>query len=121
MRLLADENLKRAYVEALRARGHDVAWVREGARGAADEAVLARASAEGRTLVTFDRDFGALAFQAGQAAHAGVVLFRLDPLLDLTGYVVAVVESRPGPDGWAGLFASVSERGIRVRPLRPPP
>lgn len=63
MKFLADENFPRPAVEALRNAGFDVAWISEGQSGAADEQVLARAAAEGRTLLTFDKDFGELAFR----------------------------------------------------------
>jgi hypothetical protein len=43
MRILANENFPLDAVEALRANGHDVAWIREDARGSLDEQVLARA------------------------------------------------------------------------------
>ena len=42
--------------------------------------MLARARAEGRVLVTFDRDFGALAFRHGVPAPAGIVLLRFVPV-----------------------------------------
>lgn len=42
MRFLANENMPRDVVEALRANGHDVAWVREDAPGSPDRGVLAR-------------------------------------------------------------------------------
>jgi len=43
---------------------------------AADSDVLARASSEGRILVTNDKDFGELAFRVGQV-HQGVLLLDL--------------------------------------------
>lgn len=58
MRLLANENFPLDAVEALRADGHDVAWIHEDARGSSDEQALARAQQERRILVTFDKDFG---------------------------------------------------------------
>jgi hypothetical protein len=41
MRLLANENFPGDAVDALRARGHDVAWVRTDAPGSSDRQVLA--------------------------------------------------------------------------------
>ena len=61
MRILANENFPGTAVRALQGRGHDVAWVRFDAAGSSDIEVLARAQAEGRILVTFDKDFGELA------------------------------------------------------------
>src|SRR5882672_9255904 len=77
MRLLADENFPRTVLIALRKRGYDVASVWEEARGSEDESVLARAQREQRILVTFDKDFGELAFRRGLPAECGIVLFRI--------------------------------------------
>ncbi|MBI2392261.1 MAG: DUF5615 family PIN-like protein [Deltaproteobacteria bacterium] len=60
MRLLANENFPRQAVEALRAAGHDVAWVVEGTPSVEDRSVLQQAVAEERVLVTLDKDFGEL-------------------------------------------------------------
>lgn len=80
MRLLADENIPLASIQALRAAGHDVRAASETMARPLDREVLARAGAEGRVLVTFDRDFGALAFKRGVSAPAGIVLLRFVPV-----------------------------------------
>ncbi len=68
MRFLANENVASATVDALRAGGADVVWVKESMRGASDEEILERGRREERVLVTFDKDFGELAFRAGLPA-----------------------------------------------------
>jgi predicted nuclease of predicted toxin-antitoxin system len=116
MRLLADENFPRAVIAALRGDGHDVASIWEQARGAPDDAVLRLAQHEQRIVVTFDKDFGELAFRRGLPAACGIVLFRIgaqSPAM-LAHRVVNVLHSRTD---WAGQFASVDEEHIRVRPL----
>jgi predicted nuclease of predicted toxin-antitoxin system len=80
MRLCANENLPGDCVAALRQRGHNVLWIRESARGSTDDAVLSRAQAEARLLITFDKDFGELVFRRGKAASRGIVLFRRQKL-----------------------------------------
>ena len=75
MRILAHENLPEDTVTALRRAGHDVVWIRTDVPGSSDEEVLRRAQLENRLPVTFDKDFGELAFRAGLPAAAGVVLF----------------------------------------------
>ena len=50
MRLLADESVDRPVVARLRADGHAAAWIVEDATGSADDAVLARAYAEGKII-----------------------------------------------------------------------
>lgn len=77
MRLLADENFPGDAVAALRAAGHDVAWVAEIARSIPDTEVLRLAREQERVLLTSDKDFGDLAFRVGLLHEAGIVLFRL--------------------------------------------
>jgi predicted nuclease of predicted toxin-antitoxin system len=116
MRILANENFPGDAVSALRERGHDVAWVRSDAPGSSDVEVLEHAQAEGRILVTLDKDFGELAFRSGLPASSGVVLFRIS--VPSPSYVarvaVAALESRTD---WAGNFAVVEDDRIRITPL----
>ena len=77
MRFLADENVPRAAVDALRAAGHDLAWIRTDAPGARDEEVLERSRSEARVLLTQDKDFGELVLRRGRDASQGVILLRL--------------------------------------------
>ena len=116
MRILANENFPGDAVEALRAQGHDVAWVRSDAPGSSDPQVLARAQAEGRILVTFDKDFGELAFRSGLPAPSGIVLFRISTPSSqhVARLAVAALESRTD---WAGHFAVVEDDRIRHTPL----
>jgi predicted nuclease of predicted toxin-antitoxin system len=77
MRFLADENFPGGAVTALLARGHDIIWIRTAAPESGDEDVLAWATREDRVLLTFDKDFGELAWRIGLPASSGVILFRL--------------------------------------------
>ena len=116
MRFLANENFPGPVVQALRALGEEVAWVAEDMRAASDEAVLARAQAEGRVLVTFDKDFGELAFRSGLPASSGVVLFRLggsSPGEDNARALAVLLERRD----WPGNFTVVHDDRIRMREL----
>ena len=116
MRLLADENCPLDIVEALRQRGHDVVWIRSDAPGSKDPAILLRAQQEQRTILTFDKDFGELAFRSRQQARAGVILCRLHglPPARLTKVVVAAIEQRAS---WEGLFGVIHEQRLRITPL----
>ena len=62
MRLLADENIPLTSIIVLRNAGHDVEAISQLSPGITDEAVMRHAVEQSRTLLTFDRDFGALAF-----------------------------------------------------------
>lgn len=77
MQFLANENFPLDAVEAVRKIGHDVIWIRTDAPGSKDPDILQRAVSEQRILLTFDKDFGELAFHFGLRATCGIVLFRL--------------------------------------------
>jgi predicted nuclease of predicted toxin-antitoxin system len=116
MRLLANENFPALAVVALRRAGHDVAWVHEDAPGSPDDRVLARGQDENRILLTFDKDFGELAFRRGADASAGVVLFRVtlsSPEQAAAIAVLALATDRT----WTGHFAVVEDDRVRLRPL----
>jgi predicted nuclease of predicted toxin-antitoxin system len=59
-------------VEELRAGGHDVLYVPEMGPDPGDAAILRRAAAEQRILITLDTDFGELAVVHRQR-HAGII------------------------------------------------
>jgi predicted nuclease of predicted toxin-antitoxin system len=113
---LANENFPLDAVEVLRVAGHDVAWIRTDSPGITDPQVLARAVAEERILLTFDKDFGELAFHAGLPATCGIVLFRLPASSagQLAAQVAVAIASRTD---WAGHFSVVEPTRIRMRPL----
>lgn len=119
MRISANENFPGAAVHALRLAGHDVFWVRTDMGGASDEQVLAHAVAECRLLLTFDKDFGELAFRVGLPATCGIILFRIptDSPEAVAAQVVTAVQSR---SDWSALFAVVEQDRIRLRPLPAP-
>lgn len=116
MRLLTDENIPGDAVVALRLAGHDVAWVRLDAPGSVDRDVLARAQAESRILLTFDKDFGELAWRERLPAACGIVLFRLPmpPPADVGRVITEIVNGR---SDWAGHFSVVEAERIRMRSL----
>ena len=116
MRLCANENLPEDCVLRLRQDGHDVLWIRETAPGIPDADVLARAHAENRLLITFDKDFGELVFKLGAKASIGIVLFRIPQpsAAVVAARVAAILASR---DDWDGHFSVVEESAVRMRPL----
>mgnify|MGYP003618797082 FL=1 len=116
MRILANENFPGDAVEALRRSGHDVLWIRTVAPGSSDPVVLAQAQADSRILITFDKDFGELAFRSRLPASSGIVLFRISaPSAQHVAEVVAnVLNSRAD---WAAHFSVVDDRRIRMTRL----
>ncbi|OIO93802.1 MAG: hypothetical protein AUK03_07660 [Anaerolineae bacterium CG2_30_64_16] len=119
MRILANENFPEEAVTALRKRKHDVAWIRTEAPGSSDQEVFNRACMETRLIVTFDKDFGELAFRSKLPAVCGIVLFRISApsAVHVARIAVAVLESR---SDWAGNFAVVEDHRIRMRSLPTP-
>ncbi len=120
MRFPANENFPGDAVDALRSGGNDVAWARTDAPGASDQEILARAQREGRVLVTFDKDFGELAWRASLPAAAGIVLFRIPmPAPGRVGEALAaILTSR---EDWVGNFSVIEPGRVRIRPLPPRP
>jgi len=116
MRLFADENVARAIVAWLRDLGHDVLYAPEIQPGAADSEWLRRAEAEGRILLTMDKDFGDLAFRDRLTSY-GIVLLRLGdmPLADRLARLErawASVEAHS-----IGKFVVITPNKIRLRDL----
>jgi predicted nuclease of predicted toxin-antitoxin system len=113
-RLFADENIPARAIEALRDAGCDVLSVRAHAPESADDEVPRISVAQGRILLTFDRDFGELIFGQSHAAPPSVFYFRTLP-----------VDSREVSDMVLSLLADgesindsmviVSRQGIRRR------
>jgi predicted nuclease of predicted toxin-antitoxin system len=116
MKLLANENFPGDAVEALRAAGHDVLWVRTAFPGASDPHVLERAIVEQRILLTFDKDFGELAFRSDLPATSGIILFRMRLIspAHISRAAVAAIGSRTD---WAGHFSVVEEGRVRMTAL----
>ena len=115
-RLKVDENLPREIAELLNAHGCDaVTLLDQGWNGMADDDLWERIQAEGRWLVTADKEFADLRrFPPG--THAGVVLLRsdeegLDDYLRLAGAAVERFEL----DEIAGAVVVVTKRGVRIR------
>ena len=116
MKLLADESLPRSAIRVLREQGFDITSVAEHNAGSTDYDVLVQCTREKRTLLTLDKDFGALVFQQGLPAECGVILFRIDAESpsEFSEIVLAALQSR---DDWSGFFTVVSRDRIKMRPL----
>ena len=120
MRLFADENFPLPTVSELRRAGHDVAWARTDFPGAADTALLDIAEADGRLLLTLDKDFWQIAIQRRRPLQqSGVILFRIHPAVpeNITPLVLRTMAS--GQE-WVGHASVVSaDRVLMVRLARP--
>jgi predicted nuclease of predicted toxin-antitoxin system len=118
VRILANENFPGEAVTALQERGHDVVWVRTDAPASSDHTILERAQVENRVVITFDKDFGEMAFRWGLPASSGIILLRIPTSSParVASTAVAVLETRTD---WVGQFAVVEEDRIRMT-LMPP-
>ena len=116
MRLCADENFPALAVNLLQKQGHNIVSVAQLGRKIDDTKILALAQEEQLILLTFDKDFGELAFHRGLPASAGIILFRVEftTPLDLAERLVRIVESR---NDWSGFFSVVTDKVVRQRKL----
>ena len=96
---LADQNFEDAVVAELIALGHDVVTARAvGLDTVSDPDLLAAASADGRIVLTHDRDF--LTLHRSGVAHAGIVWASIDPnSAALAGRIHAAVSGLPSLAG----------------------
>jgi predicted nuclease of predicted toxin-antitoxin system len=112
-KFLANENVPGEVVLAARQAGYDLGWICELSPGADDDAVLALSLAENRVLVTFDKDFGEMAFRRGKSATCGIILLR--PRLRepeyLARFTVAVLAQQVD---WQCYFCVAQEGKLRV-------
>jgi hypothetical protein len=70
-------------------------------------------------LLTFDKDFGELAWRSGLPASCDIVLFRL-PALGPAGVGKVIADVLTSRDDWPGHFSVVEPGRIRVRAVPPP-
>lgn len=112
MRFLVDECTGPAVARWLKVQGHDVFSVFEEARCLSDEAVLQKAFAEERILVTNDRDFGAKVFRE-RLSHRGVVFLRLDDERAVNKIATLQRLLLEHGDHLADRFVVVSEKQVR--------
>lgn len=103
-------------ITGLRALGHDVSWVYTDCPGGDDEALLHRAGRDRRVLLTFDKDFGELAYRSRLPAACGIILVRVDPVDD-PGAIGAVVRVIGGRTDWGGHFSVIESDRLRMRHL----
>lgn len=114
MRVLLDSCVSSALTEPLRAAGHDVVWVGDWSEDPGDAAVLDAAIAQGRALVTLDRDFGELAILRG-TKHSGIVRIVDVRVRDQAARCIGVIESFEN-DLENGAIITIEPTRVRVRP-----
>lgn len=116
MRFAIDACVPAQLAEALAALGADVVAA-AGRPAMPDEKVLDGAVAQGRVLITNDKDFGDLVFRDGHAA-VGVVLIRFDIVSPALAEATALRISDLSQHG-RGQFVLLERGGERWRPMPP--
>lgn len=117
MRLLLDQDVYAATEQFLILAGHDV--VRAAAVGlsqAGDVEILQAAEAQGRILITRDRDFGNLVFV--EALGSGVIYLRILPsVLNAVHSQLEAVLKTYSTQELARAFVVIEPSGHRIRRL----
>jgi predicted nuclease of predicted toxin-antitoxin system len=96
------------------AAGHDVTWAGDWSEDPGDEAILARAHAEQRILVTLDKDFGELAIVRADP-HSGIIRIVNMSARD-QALACAHVLALHGGQLQAGAIITIEPGRIRIRP-----
>ena len=81
MKFLANENFPLPSVHFLRESGYDIVAIGETSPSISDDEVMELAIKSGRTILTFDRDYGELIFRKGYKPDAGVIFLRIEHFL----------------------------------------
>lgn len=114
MNILLDSCVWSGTRTELLAKGHDVVWAGDWPTDPGDEEILARAHAEGRILVTLDKDFGELAILHG-AAHSGI-LRLVNIAARRQASVCLHVIGQHGAELQAGAIVTAEPGRLRLRP-----
>jgi predicted nuclease of predicted toxin-antitoxin system len=120
MRILADENFPLPIVESLRKQNHDVLWARTDCPGLTDRTLLETAEADGRVILTLDKDFWQIALQRPiPLKWCGVILFRVFPAIpeNLEPLVDSTLRAE---NTWVGHVSIVTKDGIEMIPMGRP-
>lgn len=81
IKLLADENFPLVSIRILEEHHYDVLSILHTYSGIGDEEIIRLANDQKRLILTFDRDFGQLAFKEKLVPENGVFFFRLADFL----------------------------------------
>lgn len=116
-KFIVDECTGIAVAHFLRDQGFDTVSVSEESPQTSDRAILQRAVAEQRIVVTNDKDFGDMVFRDNYP-HCGVLLLRLadDGVITKLQVVAAVLNQYV--DRLQNRFVVATEQNIRIRSPR---
>lgn len=116
MNILADENVRRALVQALRDDGHDVSWMSELAPESPDTDVFDLAVQQQRILLTCDLDFADLAYRSKRPGLSGLIIIRVD-IPDTAQFLPVVLDAWKQVTAWEGVTTVIEAGRVRQRAL----
>ncbi|CAN5516058.1 hypothetical protein BH10ACI1_BH10ACI1_12180 [soil metagenome] len=114
MKILADENIEREFIEALREADFDVLSVRESFIGFGDDKILQIAGNEQAVILTYDTDFGELVFRFSLQSY-GVILLRVHGLSLTKKMQLTILVIREHEAELENAFTVISENSVRIR------
>jgi len=117
VRILLDACVWGKARQALTDAGHDVVWVGDWTRDPGDQEILGRAVAEGRVLVTLDKDFGELVVVRGEP-HRGIIRLVGISAMQQAAAVLALLD-RYGEAVLSTAVVTVEPGRVRIRPPEP--
>lgn len=115
MKFVADENFPGPTLIVLRNAGLDIVWVAESFPRVPDHTVLEYCMTHNRTLLTFDKDFGDIAYKQRLPATCGVILIRITQrdFEEIGELLLNVIRTQ---ENWTGQFNVVTKDQVRRGP-----
>lgn len=114
MKILADENIEREFVEALRESDFEVLSVWESYIGVADDEILQIAVNQKALILTYDTDFGELVFRLNLKSH-GIILLRVHGLSLDEKISKTILAFREHEAELENAFTVISENSVRIK------
>jgi predicted nuclease of predicted toxin-antitoxin system len=115
MKLLANENFPYKSIYYLKTKGYDILSIGVDNPGIKDSDVMTIAINEGRTILTFDRDYGELIFRHNYKPAHGVIYLRLDEYEpEQPGHIIEEIITNTEIDLTRALTV-VDKNGLRQR------
>lgn len=114
MKIIADESVDYAIIQALRVKGFDIYSITEESPGIDDLKVLALSLHFKSILMTEDKDFGELTYRLNER-HYGIILIRLSKVPRNERIKLVTDLLADYAEKLIGKFTVISEQGIRIK------
>jgi predicted nuclease of predicted toxin-antitoxin system len=114
VKIIADESVDYAIIQALRIKGFEIYSITEQSPGIDDKKVLAIANQYKGLLITEDKDFGELTYRLNKKHH-GILLIRLSglPRNERINLVCELIFDHS--EKLSGSFSVLNEQGLRIK------